>query len=107
MPPNTMHPADPVVPSSVTVPPEAYVTTALTPETPTSGSRPLSTSTSSAEPTGGVTIPCSRTVGGFSRGMGLGQLTADSMLTLAPVAAALAVALHPVLVPDEPTSLVV
>ena len=56
----------------------------------------MRTSTSSAEPTGGVMIPRSRTPGVLRAESAVGHVTCDSTLTFAPDSELLSVALQPV-----------
>src|SRR5271156_818406 len=64
--PNTPPPSEPVVPSTVVgcvVSTPVYSTLAATPGTPSSGEPPLTASTSSAEPVGGVMMLDCSTLG--------------------------------------------
>src|SRR5207302_9048595 len=96
----TVHPPEPVVASSVPVGEVAgYETSALTPLTFPSGSWPLRTSTSRAEPMGGVMMPRSRTPGVLRAASAVGHVTNDSTATFEPDEDLPSVALHPVLKP--------
>src|SRR5271165_5949530 len=104
IPPKTRQPSELVVASSVPgewVRMEVYFTTAVTPATPAVGAGAFPTSTSSADPVGGVMMLDSLTGG---RMPSAGQVTEDVIWTLAAVCAVVLLTLQPVLDADALTA---